>query len=62
MAATEGDMFVRRASDIELICSLEHGAVSIGGAVIHDDLVAGFQFLLAELGIAGDCSTHIDDR
>ena len=40
-AAPEGDLVVRRASDVEAVGLSEGALVAVCGAVVHDDLVAG---------------------
>src|SRR5580700_8876486 len=61
-AAAEGDVLVRVARQIERVGPLELGRVAVGGAEVHDDLVARLDRLIAEPGVLLRRATHVDDR
>src|SRR3954469_7497265 len=59
-SATEGDVVVRRTTDVETRGVGKSVLITVGRAVVHDDLVACFDLLAPELDVAGGAAPHVD--
>ena len=62
-AGAEADLGrLQRAGDVEPVRVVEHPLVAVGRVVEHHDLVAGLQFVPADLGVLGGGATEVDRR